>query len=67
MGNWYRTRWMEKEGRPLVVGHGRLCAICRGGDHHDEHCDDAPEPSPASGTSAAHDRSDEVAKGRQEG
>ncbi|AMP15500.1 hypothetical protein CPter291_3263 [Collimonas pratensis] len=44
MEAWKRKRWSRNVGALAVVGRGRLCAICRGGDHHEEHCEEAPEP-----------------------
>lgn len=45
MEAWKRKRWSRNVGALDVIGRGRLCAICRGGDHHEDDCDEAPEPS----------------------
>jgi len=45
MEAWKRKRWSRNVGALDVIGRGRLCAICHGGDHHEDHCDDAPDPS----------------------
>lgn len=67
MDNWHRARWWRNIGSLNVVGHGRLCAICHGGDHHEDHCDDAPEPSFVQVTVLTHEDVDGGTGGQPEG